>query len=1279
VSARQRHAIVLTVGLLAAGSAHAQWTWTGGGANDNWTNTANWNPASVPASGANVSFPGGSTPIVNTAVTVGTITKTGGGAATISASGGNSLTINGGITRNGGTLNISAPIVIGTANEPWSFGAGTHTFSGAISGASFNRTGGGGILVLSGANTFTGATVTSGNLRTTTATGFGSGTITLAGGTLSIVGAAPLTLPVSLVTAGNATLNIQNATHTVANITVNAGNTLTLTNGGGADLTVSGTLAVAGTVSGGGGGLVLTAAGMLTGTGTVRSVTVPGGANLTPGTGGAGNLTIAGSGGNLTLAATTNLNFTVGTTATQVTVNGNLVSDGVLNVTTGPGFAAGTFALMTAGGTLTNNHIAIPAANFPAGFAIGTNVTGGTVNLVVAVRALALDVTRLESTYDSRHTQVAWTLRQEQSVLGYRLWKEDGSARIRVGPDLVPGGAVRLGVDLKYGPSYVADDWTTTPGGRYWVESIGMDGLSSWIGPVVAQPGQMLQSSTPRFDPARVSLVLRDGPPMARVWVRGDEPSGPASDPAQWKVASAAAAKIDIREPGVYRVPAETLFSAGIPVGARLDAIKLSSLGFPVSFRAVSADGVSLNTGDAIEFYGHGVDRRYTDVRTYWVTATLGAGPRIVDASDASGAAAGSSFPETLQFRDHMNYFGSLKNGGQQKFFGPWVYDSPALRTYSTPAYDLGSSAGATLEVALQGVTLGQHAVLVSLNGMTIGALSGNGQQLMTRTIQIPAGLLRAGDNVVQLVAPTPGDASFEVYQRLNYPRLYEMTGGPLNFTAAGGSSVRLAGAAAATLRVLDITSSTGMLALKTVADPNDPSASLVSVPTGGERRLYAYTDADVKTPLAVRANKPSSIHSGEADLVVIGYSSLLPALEPLAAQRRADGLQVALVDIEDVYDEFSNGEKDADAIRSYLTYAWENWSRPPQYLLLVGSASYDPRNFTGGNGVDLVPTALLETQSMEASSDDALADLYRRGVPEMAVGRLPLSDSNAVGRAVTKILGRELATSSSRLLFVHDEDDLVSKFSTQTTTLRDVLSAWPSTAIGREAPSLAGTPDEVAAAQAANDVLLHAGVLEALVAGPAAVNYFGHGAKDHWGGDLLSGADAAALSTSARASVFFAGTCLNGDFGDFAVDPMHETLAASLLAADTGGAWAIWASTATTMPGEQSSLATRLWQAALVDGLTLGDATLQAKSGIRDADTRTTFQLFGDPSARMAPAKGSTALSAGGHLAAPGIQSHAAMGCSTSGETAFSAFGVVVIALAVLGARRKLVLVAKR
>ena len=54
------------------------------------------------------------------------------------------------------------------------------------------------------------------------------------------------------------------------------------------------------------------------------------------------------------------------------------------------------------------------------------------------------------------------------------------------------------------------------------------------------------------------------------------------------------------------------------------------------------------------------------------------------------------------------------------------------------------------------------------------------------------------------------------------------------------------------------------------------------------------------------------------------------------------------VVDIDDIYNEFSDGLFNPFAIQKFLRYAYNNWQQPtPTYVLLVGDAHYDYKRAT--------------------------------------------------------------------------------------------------------------------------------------------------------------------------------------------------------------------------------------------------------------------------------------------------------------------------------------------
>ncbi len=186
------------------------------------------------------------------------------------------------------------------------------------------------------------------------------------------------------------TVGANNQTSTFGGVIKNSAGTLGLTKTGtgtltlagantygGATTIVAGRLLINGSLAAGSAVTVTNA--VLGGTGTIGgSVAVRNGGTLAPGAS-PGTLRILGA---LELDGGAVSRFELGTVSDRVEVGGNLVLDGVLNVTDSGGFSPGTYTLYTYGGTLTDRGLDIGASPASYDYAIRTN-TPGRVELVV--------------------------------------------------------------------------------------------------------------------------------------------------------------------------------------------------------------------------------------------------------------------------------------------------------------------------------------------------------------------------------------------------------------------------------------------------------------------------------------------------------------------------------------------------------------------------------------------------------------------------------------------------------------------------------------------------------------------------------------------------------------------------------------------------------------------------------------------------------------------------------------------------------------------------------
>jgi len=340
------------------------------------------------------------------------------------------------------------------------------------------------------------------------------------------------------------------------------------------------------------------------------------------------------------------------------------------------------------------------------------------------------------------------------------------------------------------------------------------------------------------------------------------------------------------------------------------------------------------------------------------------------------------------------------------------------------------------------------------------------------------------------------------------------------------------------------------------------------------------------------------------ADLVMIAPREFFSAIEPLRTLRRNQGMKVELVDIEDVYDEFSYGNKSPQAVKDLLQYATTSWKAKPRYLLLVGDASYDGKNYLGLGDSDLVPTRLIDTSLMETASDDWLADFNGDGIADLPVGRLAARTADEVSVMVRKIIGYESSEPLESMLLVADINNGYN-FESAATELRDLI------------------PQNLRIEQInrgqLGDATAKSRLMEGIMRGQKVVNYLGHGSVNLWSGGMLTNEDARNLTNGERLPVFVMMTCLNGYFHDPGLDSLAETL----VKAENGGAVAAWTSTGLTVPVEQSLLNQELYRLLFTAdaqgrAMTLGDATTRAKAAVNDGDIRRTWVLLGDPTMRI-------------------------------------------------------------
>ncbi len=807
---------------------------------------------------------------------------------------------------------------------------------------------------------------------------------------------------------------------------------------------------------------------------------------------------------------------------------------------------------------------------------------------------------------DGRGVWLEWKTDIESKNLGFYVYRVVGSEKELVSQSLIPGAYLQTREEKTTSGNYSFYDRNGDFNSLYVIENYNVSGQRRFSDVIQTQTVEDLTTVA-----GISSEQLQNQAEQARPTVSGSDSDLPkdlalevenaaqSADPVtqRW-VAARGGARILVKSEGFYRVSRAELQSAGFDVNASTARWQLYLNGVEQSINI----GAS---GSYIEFYGKGIDTLYADAQPYFLVVGTTDGKRIGTTTRRriSGSVASNGYSQYFYKKEHGTYLSDVLNGDVENFFGGTVIAAAG----GTIGFNLSgvdfSKPSVSMNVTIQGITLINHQTKVLLNNNEIGIINGADKTSMSGTFTFSTAFLQEGANSLRLltlnnVPGAPADVSLFTSVRVNYARRYLASQNQLSFYVPNYKNSYAENFSSANIRVFDLTNSDTPVLITGLPVEQSNGGYRVNLPANRGRVMFAVEDSAISTPVSVTANSPSTLSTvaHNAELVIISHRSLKTQADTWLDYRRSQGMSGEVVDIEDIYDEFNYGVLNADCIRDFLFYAKNNWQTVPKYVLIIGDATYDPRNYFG-NGGNLVPTRLVDTVYSEVGSDDTLADFNNDGLAEIAVGRIPARDAATVTLALNKVTTFEQTVGqglSRGALFASDLPDGYD-FEGSSIRLSDQLpSSVPKTFVNRGQPN-SGTL-----------------LLNGLNTGKFLVNYSGHGNVGVWAaGAFFGNTQAAQLTNGGNQTIFTMLTCLNGYF----IQP-SDSLSEVLLKNPNGGAVAVWASSGLTTPDIQEIMGTRFYNQIGVGSITrLGDLVNDAKTTINfGRDVRLSWVLLGDP-----------------------------------------------------------------
>ncbi|MCB0186853.1 MAG: hypothetical protein KDE31_21450, partial [Caldilineaceae bacterium] len=394
------------------------------------------------------------------------------------------------------------------------------------------------------------------------------------------------------------------------------------------------------------------------------------------------------------------------------------------------------------------------------------------------------------------------------------------------------------------------------------------------------------------------------------------------------------AIKFTVTTAGMQSVSGRQLAEAGFDL-ATLDPtlLQLKLLGKEV---AIELDGLSngrMTATSSLRFFAPTVGNRWNQTTVYWLTRGATAGLRMGSRSVAPGSApTRTTALERGQWRDPKLYESRFGGNDLDHWFHAKLISSqnntiPVESTSVEVTTQLPRVDGtATYTLALTSNIRGQHTLRVQIgnqsadiswNPLADGVFVQDWQYPYTTTVRSTS----LAVTLLDAVATTMPSDPITLLDQVAWEQPVQLA-----FQQNGATFTGLPGTWRYTWRDLP----TGYR-FYDVTNPAQPTlltgATATAFQDGPSVHDYLITAPATLNQPTVARHDPVKFNGGGADAIYITYPSFTDALAPLLQLRRDQGYQVTSVDVQTIYDGWSYGQVAPEAIRTFLRYAYANWS----------------------------------------------------------------------------------------------------------------------------------------------------------------------------------------------------------------------------------------------------------------------------------------------------------------------------------------------------------------
>lgn len=730
--------------------------------------------------------------------------------------------------------------------------------------------------------------------------------------------------------------------------------------------------------------------------------------------------------------------------------------------------------------------------------------------------------------------------------------------------------------------------------------------------------------------------------------------------------------KIYVESDGMYQLTSTDLESLGIPVSS-IDPVTLKIFGNgggmvpennstprlddlnEIAITVTGQNDGSFDSQDKILFYGQSPNRWYYDANAdlfekqenyysertcYFVTYGGEPGKRIQHLEQSVMAPTNTVTTYNYYLNHELDAVNLIGSG--REWYGE-VFDVQLNYSFdfSIPDVDKNSNVNVYADMAARATSSSSFSIKINNQSYVVGISKIN---LSYGSVYAISGELsktfkpESSDMNVDITynKSTSSATGWLNKIQINGRRALKYTGGTMRFCdtqSYGIDEVSLfkMSSASSSVTILDVTDHQNVKIIDATLAGNELS---FVANTDTLREFLAY-DGNYSSPIIAGKIANQNLHAQQpVNMVILTHPDFFDEAVRLAEYHNNEGISTRVVNIYNVYNEFSSGVQDIGGLRDYVRMLYSKRSGVDmglKYLLLYGDGSYDYKNRVSGNN-NFVPT-WQSTNSLDATNSYATDDffgcldpeegLFRKDVLDIGIGRLSVSNTEESQMALNKIL--HYSSNASEVmgdwrnmitLVADDEDSGLHVFDAD-----KLAKLLDNTALSYNVDKIySDSYTQVVASGGARYPAVNEAINTKMAKGSLIMNYVGHGGEVGWALErILELSDINSWTNYDMLSVFITATC---EFTRFD-DPKRVSAGEQVFLNPDGGAVALFTTTRATFATSNYTLNRAIYLNAFTTTKgqypSLGDLLKIAKEAAGSGMNAQKFVLIGDPAMKLA------------------------------------------------------------